>query len=93
MTANVDLMIDTVQRMVDARMVEMTNLAESQGVQFASSVMLSVAAHMAGAALGTCKDPELQKAAAQVVIVAMVNSMRNTGAELEAIDAIRKAMA
>jgi hypothetical protein len=86
-------MIDTVERMVDTRMEEMTRLAETHGVQFASSCTLSTAAHMAGAALALCKDEDMRQAAAHVFITAMVKSMRMTGAEFEAIDAIRKAKA
>lgn len=92
MNVDIELMADTVQKMVDARLAEMESLAKSHGMQFSASVMLSVAAQLAGAALGTCRDAELQKAAAHVVILAMVNAMRNTGAELEAVAAIQKAM-
>lgn len=92
MSIDRELALDTVERMVDARTTELHSLAESHGMDFAASVMLSACAHVAGIALATCKDESARREGGRAFITAMAHTMRKTGAEFEAIDAIQKAM-
>lgn len=90
---DVDLMVDTVEKMVECRLKELANLSESHGVPFATSVMLSVCADIVGASLAMAKDVNMQRSGGTAFIMAMHKATVKYSADYTAQEVIEKAKA
>lgn len=90
---DIELMVETVETMVECRLQELANLAESQGPAFAASVMLSVCAELVGASLAMTKDTDLQRTGGTMFIMAMHKAMAKHNAGIETQATIEKAKA
>jgi hypothetical protein len=93
MSFDPELIADTVERMVSARLKELADLSDSHGVPFASSVMLSVAADVAGAALAMAKNKDVREGGLMLMSMATKKAMDKYVSEYETQEAIDKAKA
>jgi len=90
---DVELLLDTVEKMVEGRLKELANLSESHGVSFATSAMLSMCADIAGASLAMAKDPEMQKQGAVAFVHALRASTKKYSADYATQELIDKVKA
>lgn len=88
---DVDLLADTAEHKITALMRELADLCDSHGVPFATSVMLSACADVAGAALAMAKSDDVRKGGLIMLTMAAKKAMDKYSADYAAGEAIDKA--
>lgn len=90
---DIELLGETVEKMVECRLKELANLSDSHGVAFATSTMLSMCADIAGASLAMARDPEMQKQGAVAFVHALRASTKKYSADYATQELIDKVKA
>ena len=91
MSIDVDLVLDTVTKIVNRMEAETASLIESHGPGFASSVMANVGAQIAGMALALVKDDEMRKNGKLALLLLIDRAADQKFALFETITAIDRA--
>lgn len=91
MSIDLELAGDTVAKIVKRMEAETASLVESHGSGFASSVMASACAQMAGMALAMVEDDDIREAGKLAFMLAMDHAAQQNVALFEAFTAIDKA--
>ena len=91
MSIDVDLVLDTVTKIVNRMEVETASLIDSHGRGFASSVMANVGAQIAGMALALVKDDEMRKNGKLALLLLIDRAADQKFALFETIVAIDRA--
>lgn len=84
------LLEEVARSMIDARLDDFKSLAESHGVPFAASVMLTVCAEIAGTALATSKDEKHRLLGGIAFTLAMKKAMDFNGAGMEMTELLER---
>ena len=91
MSIDMQLASDTVAKIVKRMEAETASLVESQGSAFASSVMASACAQIAGMALAMVEDEDIREAGKLAFMLAVDHAAQQNVALFEAFTAIDKA--
>lgn len=91
MSIDMQLASDTVAKIVKRMEAETASLVESHGSGFASSVMASACAQMAGMALAMVEDEDIREAGKLAFMLAVDHAAQQNVALFEAFTAIDKA--
>jgi hypothetical protein len=91
MSMDMQLAADTVAKIVKRMEAETASLVESHGSGFASSVMASACAQVAGMALALVEDDDIREAGKLAFMLAMDHAADQSVALFEAFTAIDKA--